>query len=161
MKKVWKTLGVIVLGIALTGCKNTQQEQNTIQERKVDIKKGIHVLSCTGVSKEKKTNILRDARITYDYDKNELENGFIKVTLKFQKKLTEEDQKNLKEFSFCSSDMMGELLNYGTCTTKMEEKEFISTLTLEKTKIPKSYSLEKMKKDLESIQNMQSTCKIK
>ncbi|MBQ8131066.1 MAG: hypothetical protein IJ193_01085 [Bacilli bacterium] len=160
MKKVWITLGIILMGMMLTGCEK-KTDTPTIQERQVKIVNGIHSLECTGVSKEKKTKLSSIAKITYDYDQKSFQEGTLKITLKFEKKLTQEDKNNLKDLSFCSSDMMGTLSSFGECTTEVGEKELVSTLKVKKELVPSDYSLERIKVELESIPEINSTCEIK
>ena len=160
MKNICKILLILFIIITLTACKKEEKVKTNIQERQVSYK-GTHTLTCKGTSKEEKTKTTMRSTITYDYDNKELVEGTIEVKLQFQKKLTEEDKSNLKDMSFCSSDMMGNLSAYGECNTEIKEKELISVLIIKKEELPLGYSLEKMKEDLEKTQNMVSTCTIK
>lgn len=160
MKNICKYVLLLLIIISLTACKKETKEETNIQKREVSYK-GTHTLTCTGTSKEKKTKTTMNSTITYDYDKKELIEGTIEVKLQFQKKLTDEDKSNLKDLSFCSSDMMSDLSAFGECKTEIKEKELTSVLIIKKDLLPVGYSLEKMKEDLEKTQNMVSTCTIK
>lgn len=160
MKNICKFLLLIILVVSLTACKKEEPTNTNIQKRQVSYK-GIHTLYCTGVSKEKKTKTTMKSTIKYDYDKKELIEGTVEVSLAFQKKLTSEDKSNLGDLSFCSSDMMGNLVAFGECATDVTDKELTSTLTMNKELLPVGYTLDNMIVDLEKIQNIESTCTIK
>lgn len=117
-------------------------------------------LTCTGTKKEGIITIT--SNINLSINKNKITKGNGTIILKLDSSATEEEKNILLNFSMCSDNTFGSLIDYGNCSSDVSNSTLTTKLSIDKNKInKKKISLDKIKKELESKTDISVKCKIK
>lgn len=145
---------LLIISLSLTACFNNKEvvEKNEKKDKKE--------LTCTGSSIDNGMSFSSKLSVIYKEDK--ISEGTFTVELKLPEDADDEEKEMLKNFSLCSSDIMTDLVNYGKCTTEINENELKSTLKIKKSLVEDyDKTIDDLKEELEKNTNINGNCKIK
>lgn len=146
-----RLLVLCLLLIFITGCTSTKNVNKRVAKQQV--------LSCASSTID--NGVRNKVNIKINYYNNIINSGTIKVQVILPIDSSEEEKEMLNTLSMCSTEVMTNIIEYGKCTSTVEDNKLISVLTIDKDKIKKyNKSIKEIKDEIEKNNNLNCKCTI-